>query len=175
MKNQQLLYVALLTALATVFGIFENMLPTFFAFAPGAKIGLANLIILIALFTLNWRQVWTIQVLRLLFTALFGGFSVLLYSLVGAVLSLAAMYAMKKIGPSHVSLIGISVVGGFFHNTGQLLVASWIAQTPQVMLYLPALSLFGILAGFVIGLAGNLVIERIKPIHDLYLKKGNTF
>ena len=88
MNIKEYVYVSLLTAAAVVMGIIESSLPPFFAFAPGAKVGLANLVMIIAVFTLRWRQVWVMQILRLLITALFTGFSVFLYSFAGGILSL---------------------------------------------------------------------------------------
>ncbi|GBG97158.1 Gx transporter family protein [Lactococcus termiticola] len=174
MRNEKI-YLSVLTAIAVLLGIFENMIPAFFAFAPGAKIGLPNLIIIIAMFTLNWRQVWTIQILRLGFTALFTGFSVFLYSFAGAVLSLLAMYVVKQFGPRLISMIGISVVGGFFHNLGQLLVASLIAQSPQVLYYLPVLTIFGLLAGLAIGVGANQMILRVENINRLFNNKNKEW
>lgn len=156
-------------------GIVESWFPPFFAFAPGAKIGLANLVMIIAIFTLNWKKVWTIEILRLLITALFTGFSVFIYSAAGGILSLLMMYAIKQFGPHLVSKIGVSVVGGFFHNLGQLTVAAILAKSTSVMLYLPWLTLFGMMAGFVIGACGNQMIERIKPIHDLFIKESKKW
>ena len=110
----RLVYIALLTATATIIGIVESLLPSPFAFAPGAKFGFANLIVLMAIFTLKKSDVIILMVLKLLLTALFTGFSVFLYSMAGGFLSLLAMYLVKLLGPRLVSLIGISLVGGFF-------------------------------------------------------------
>lgn len=168
----RLVYIAILTATATIIGIVESLFPSPFAFAPGAKFGFANLVVLMAIFTLKKSEVIILMILKLLLTGLFTGFSVFLYSTAGGILSLLAMYLIKALGPKLISLIGISLVGGFFHNVGQLLMASWIAQTPAVLLYLPWLAFFGLLAGFFIGIAGNSLLYKIKPITTL-LKKEN--
>lgn len=118
----RLVYIALLTATATIIGIVESIFPSPFAFAPGAKFGFANLVVLIAIFTLKKSDVIILMVLKLLLTALFTGFSVFLYSMAGGFLSLLAMYLIKLLGPKLISLIGVSLVGGFFHNVGQLLI-----------------------------------------------------
>ncbi|WP_316479513.1 Gx transporter family protein, partial [Enterococcus faecium] len=47
------------------------------------------------------------------------------------------------------------IVKSFEHNVGQLLMASFIAQSWTVMLYLPVLSVLGILSGIAIGIAAN--------------------
>ena len=115
------------------------------------------------------------MVLKLLLTVLFTGFSVFLYSMAGGFLSLLAMYLVKLLGPRLISLIGISLVGGFFHNVGQLLMATWIAQTPAVLFYLPWLAFFGLLAGFFIGVAGNALLYKIKPIKALLIKENKSW
>jgi heptaprenyl diphosphate synthase len=174
-QGHQTVYIAILTATATIIGIVESLFPSPFAFAPGAKFGFANLIILIAIFTLKKSEVFILLLLKLLLTALFTGFSVFLYSASGGLLSLLAMYLIKLAGPHLISLIGISLVGGFCHNVGQLLMAAWVTQTTSVLLYLPWLAFFGLLAGFFIGIAGNSLLHRIKPINKLLIKKNKVW
>lgn len=168
-------YIALLTAVATIMGLVESSLPSPFAFAPGAKFGFSNLIVLIAIFTLKKSDVIILISVKLLLTGLFTGFSVFLYSLSGGILSLLAMYLIKSLGPKLVSVVGISVAGGFFHNVGQLLMATFISQTPAVLLYLPWLAFFGMLAGCFIGIAGNSLLYKIKPINDLLMKENKIW
>lgn len=179
-KTQKLIYLSLLVAQGVILGLLENLIPSPF-FAPGAKLGLANLITLIALFTLPKKESFYLIWLRLLLTTLLGGTSAtFLYSLSGSFLSYFGMLLVKKLGPDRVSIIGISAIGGFLHNVGQLLIASWIAQTWTVMLYLPLLSLLGILAGSVIGLAGNYLLQHIQTLQRFYeyehekVKKKNS-
>ncbi len=74
------------------------------------------------------------------------------------------MSLVKQLGPKHVSIIGISAAGGFLHNVGQLITASWIAQSWSVMLYLPVLSFFGILSGIAIGIAANYLLRRVETL-----------
>ena len=55
-KNQRLVYIALLAAQAVIISILERAIPFPFAIAPGAKIGLANIITCMALYTLSVRD-----------------------------------------------------------------------------------------------------------------------
>jgi len=82
----------------------------------------------------------------------------------GSLLSYFGMSLVKQLGPKHVSIIGISAAGGFLHNVGQLITASWIAQSWSVMLYLPVLSFFGILSGIAIGIAANYLLRRVETL-----------
>jgi heptaprenyl diphosphate synthase len=166
-------YIALLVAQGVIIGLLERMIPFPFSFAPGAKLGLANLITIVSIFTMRWRDSFLLLWLRLLLTTLLGGtLSTFLYSAAGAVLSYFGMLLIKQLGPKRVSLIGISAAGGLLHNVGQLVVASLIAQSWSVMLYLPILSSIGILAGFAIGITANYLFEHIQLL--AYLRQIET-
>ncbi|GBD70084.1 putative uncharacterized protein [Tetragenococcus halophilus subsp. halophilus] len=162
---RKIIFISLLIAQGVVLGLIENMIPYPFAFAPGAKLGLANLITIIALFTMSKKDSFLLVCLRLILTTLLGGtLSTFLYSMSGAMLSYFGMLLVKKIGPKYVSIIGISATGGFMHNVGQLLTASFIAQTWSVLLYLPILSFLGILSGIAIGIAANYLLRRVDTL-----------
>ncbi|QLY79270.1 Gx transporter family protein [Clostridium intestinale] len=164
-KTTKLVYMSLLVAQALVLHIFENMIPVPFV-TPGAKLGLANLITVIALYTLDKkRDVFYIIILRLALATMFGGnLSSFMYSFSGALLSFLIMIIVKKIGTDKVSIIGVSCTGAVFHNVGQLLIASWIVKNIGVMLYLPVLSLVGILTGFFIGLTANYALKHMSKL-----------
>jgi heptaprenyl diphosphate synthase len=158
-KNKRLIYISLLVAQGVIIGLLENMIPFPFAFAPGAKLGLANLITIIAIFTMPMKDSFLLVILRLFLTTLLGG----------TILSYFGMLSLKQLGPKRISTIGISAFGGFLHNVGQLLVASWIARSWNVLLYLPVLSWIGILAGIAIGIAANYVMTHVKTIQEFKL------
>ena len=125
-RTRQYIYIALLCAQGVIIGLLERMIPFPFAFAPGAKLGLANLITIISLFTMSIPDSFILMCLRLLLTTLLGGtLSTFLYSGAGAVLSWFGMLLIKQLGEKRVSMIGISAAGGILHNVGQLLMASF--------------------------------------------------
>lgn len=165
-KNQRLVYIALLAAQAVIISLLERAIPFPFAIAPGAKLGLANIITLMALYTLSTKDAAKVVAIRLLLATLLGGtVSSFLYSASGALLSFIGMWAVKKLGPSRISLIGVSTTGAILHNVGQLTIASWIAQTWTVLLYLPVLSLVGILSGIAIGIFANYLLTHVEKLH----------
>lgn len=164
-RLRRIIFIALLVAQGVIIGLIENMIPYPFAFAPGAKLGLANLITIIALFTMPKRESFMLLWMRLILTTLLGGtISTFLYSMSGALLSYGGMLLVKQLGPKRVSIIGISATGGFMHNVGQLVTASWIAQSWTVMLYLPILSFLGILSGIAIGISANYLLQRVDTL-----------
>lgn len=164
-KYQIMVYIAMLAAQAVVISIIEGIIPSPLNFAPGAKIGLANLITVIAIFTLPIKYSIQVIFIRIILTALIGGnASTFIYSLAGGFLSYFAMLVVKQLGPERVSIIGISVLGGVMHNIGQISVAALFAKSFSVMNYLPILSISGILAGFAVGFAGNFLLGRISVL-----------
>lgn len=164
-RTQKLIYIALLSAQAVILGLAERSIPFPFAFAPGAKLGIANLITIIAIYTLPMKDSFKVVIMRLFMTTLLGGtISTFMYSFAGAMLSFFGMLIIKLIGRDKVSIIGVSATGGILHNLGQLLIASTIAQTWTVLLYLPVLSFMGILSGIAIGIAANFAMENISTM-----------
>ena len=174
-KTQKAVYIALLAAQATVISMLERMIPNLFAFAPGAKLGLSNMITLVAIFTLSNKDSFKVVTMRLLLSTLLGGtLSTFMYSMAGSYLSFFSMLAVRRLGPRRVSFIGISATGGIFFNVGQLAVASFIAQSFSVMLYLPVLSFAGILAGVLVGVAGNFMMDNIATIKKMQSEEAKA-
>lgn len=160
-----LVYVAMLAAQGIVIGMLEQFIPSPFAFAPGAKLGLANLITIIAIFTLPKKHSVQVLLIRILLTTLLGGnISTFLYSFAGGTLSYFVMLMIQLLGPKRVSIIGISVMGGIAHNIGQLSMAAFMAQSWAVLNYLPVLAFSGVLAGLAVGFVGNLLLHKISVL-----------
>jgi heptaprenyl diphosphate synthase len=165
-RNQKMTYITMLAAQAIVISVMERWIPSPFTFAPGAKLGLGNLITIIAIFTLAPKDNLKVIGLRLLVsTFLSGTFSTFLYSFAGTVISYLVMISAKQLGPQRVSIIGISTLGGICHNIGQLIVFSLIARSWGVLNYLPILAFSGILSGFLVGLTGNFLLKKIRVLH----------
>ncbi|WP_346889320.1 Gx transporter family protein [Clostridium sp. UBA1056] len=164
---RKMIYISLLIAMSLVLHIFEGMIPVPFI-TPGTKLGLANIITVIALYTLSYKEAFLVLFLRILLSVMFGGsVSRLLYSLSGGVLSYIFMVITKSLGKDKVSIIGVSCVGAVFHNIGQLFAASLIVETMSVMLYLPVMSVAGIGTGIFVGITSNFAVEHLKKIFGL--------
>ena len=89
----------------------------------------------------------------------FGNPANMIYSLAGAILSLLIMILAKRC--KAFSVTGVSVLGGVFHNLGQIAVAAVVAETASLFYYLPMLVVAGTLAGIVIGVLASLLIQRL--------------
>ncbi|EHI69924.1 Gx transporter family protein [Streptococcus ictaluri] len=168
-NHQKILFITMLAAQAVVISFYERFIPTPFAFAPGARLGLSNLITILAIFTLKPIDSVKVVLLKLsIATFLSGTFSTFLYGFSGTVLSFVMMLVLKKLGSQRVSVIGISTLGGVMHNLGQLLVFAFIARSWLVLNYLPILSFSGIVSGFFVGLTGNYLLIKVRPLHQFH-------
>ena len=91
---------------------------------------------------------------------LFGSMYSILYSLAGALLSLAVMCLLKQYGKLHI--ISVSAAGGVFHNIGQLGAACVITGTLGVFSYLPFLIVSGTVTGLFTGLCAHYAQKYLK-------------
>ncbi len=161
MKNR-VAYFGVFTALALIFSYVESLIPIQLGI-PGVKLGLANLIIVIALYKMRLSEVFLLSIVRILLSGfLFGNYFSILYSLAGGLLSLVVMALLKKMGDF--SVMGISMAGGVSHNVGQLVVAMLVVETFSVGYYLPVLLVAGLVTGFLIGVAAGEMLKRLVNI-----------
>lgn len=153
-------YFGVFTALALIFSYVETLIPFNFGI-PGVKLGLANLIIVIALYKLKLSDVYLLSIVRVLLNGfIFGNYFSIIYSLAGGLLSLTVMAVFKK--KDLLSVFGISMAGGVMHNVGQLIVAMLIVETFSVVYYVPVLLISGLLTGFMIGVVSGEMLKRLR-------------
>lgn len=158
-RTKQLAMSAMFAALALIFSYVEAIIP-FSVGIPGVKLGIANLVIIIALYEMNLRYAFTINVVRILVSGLlFNGLFGAVYSLAGGLLSLFVMWALKKTGLF--SMVGVSMAGGVAHNIGQLLIAAAIVSNLKMFLYFPILMFSGIASGIMIGIVAYVIDSKV--------------
>ena len=119
--------------------------------------------------TYSFKDALYVSILRVFLVGILrtGLFSApFLFSLGGAILSIIMMSISKKI--TKLSVVGISIVGSFFHSLGQILVACLIIGTKAMMYYLPLFLLFSIPTGIITGLITKELIKNLKTIDSNY-------
>lgn len=162
-KTQKVAYLGVLAVLALGFSYVEFLIPFEAIGIPGVKLGLANLVVMLALFTCGVWEAVTVSAVRILLTwLLFGNFTGFLYSLAGGALSLALMILLQKL--AFFGEVGVSVAGGVAHNMGQLAVAVFLLRTAALWYYLPVLLIAGVVTGAVNGVLLRLVLPRIARL-----------
>ena len=152
--------VALMASLALIFSYIEAIIP-YNPGIPGIKLGIANVVTVIALYKYGWNEAASVSVIRIIVAGLlFNGVFGMLYSLAGAVLSLIGMVGLKKTGLF--SAIGVSMAAGVLHNMGQLFVAAALIEDLRIFFYFPVLLFSGIAAGILVGIISTMVLRVVK-------------
>ena len=147
-------------ALALVCSYVESFIPFHFG-VPGIKLGLANIVVVTALYFLPVPEVCFVTFLKILISGLlFGNLMSLIYSFAGGILSLAVMMILNKTG--WFSVLGVSAAGGVCHNIGQIAAAMLVTGVPVIAYYLPVLMGAGILTGCLIGLVSGRILKILK-------------
>ena len=155
-------YLGVFTALALRFSYVETLIPIHLG-VPGVKLGLANLIIVVALYKMSIKEAYSLSIVRVVLSGfIFANLFSVLYSLAGGILSLTVMTILKK--REKFSIVGISMAGGVFHNVGQLIMAAIVLESLSIIYYLPVLLVSGVLTGFIIGILSNEMLKRIRKI-----------
>lgn len=161
---KKLVYLSLLVAMALALSLLENVIPLPFV-APGAKLGLSNMVILISLAVFGFSEALIVAVLKSIVLMLAtGSVSSLAYSLIGGVMAVLLMELGYRFLHKYLSFIGISILGSAGHNLGQILVATFITENIKMFNYLPLLLIVGIFTGYFVGLGSSKVIRHMKKL-----------
>jgi len=162
LRTKRLALSAILVTLAMIFSYIEALFPLPVPI-PGVKLGLANLVIIIAIYRLGFKYAFTINCVRifvagLLFTGLFG----MMYSFAGGILSIIVMYLLYRTG--WFSMVGISMAGGVAHNLGQLITACIIMSNIRLMSYFAVLLFSGMISGILIGIVAHIIYQKLPHL-----------
>ena len=160
-STRHLALAAMFAALALIFFFLVVLVPIPVPI-PGVKLGLANLVILIALYRLGIRLAFSINCVRIVIAGLlFSGVFGMIYSFAGGILSILVMFLLKKAGCF--SIVGVSMAGGVAHNLGQLLTACLIVSNFGLMSYFAVLFFTGMVSGILIGILAYFIERRLPP------------
>ena len=163
-KTKQLTLCAVLTALALALSYTERFIPLqMLVPLPGVKLGLANIVTMMALYLLGPGAAFGILIPRCIFGALFGGgITGLAFSLTGGILALGVMALAKKC--PIFSVYGVSILGAAAHNVGQILAAMVLMDSVYIGAYLPYLLVVALFTGFATGAACAGVLRALKAV-----------
>ena len=176
-RTNELIYIALLVALGSVLHVIEGLIPLPNLIVPGAKLGFANIVTLLALVLLgNWEAL-VVAVLRIFLGGLISGQFMnigFFLALSGGLCALLGMVVSRKLS---VSIIVVSMVGALFHNTGQVIAAYLYIQSTELFWYLMILSPFALLTGFFTGYLSYLILRYMQKVtlnmvDSEYVSKG---
>lgn len=151
---------ALLAALALALTALEAMVPLPVPI-PGMKLGVANIVTVVAAFWLGPVDAVIVLGVRIVLAAILTGqLATLPFSIAGGTCALVVTLLFARFAsPDRIRLC--TMVAAVAHNLGQMTVAVAITGTPAVVLYLPPLLIFGVVAGYLTGTLASTVLERV--------------
>ncbi len=160
MKTKKLTFMALLLAIALTLFVVEAHLPPIVP-VQGVKLGLANIVTLLAIVWLGRREAAVLLIMRIVLGSIFTGQAVsFIYSLCGGLLCLLVMCAAFGFMGTR-RLWVISVFGAIAHNIGQIGAAVFMTSTWRIVYYLPVLLISAVLTGTFTGLTAQLLTKYI--------------
>jgi heptaprenyl diphosphate synthase len=162
-KTKKVALLGLCVSLAMVLSYLELLIPPIYSAVPGIKMGLPNIVIIFTLYRFGLKEAAAVSFVRILAVSLlFGNFFAFAYSLAGATLSLAVMAILKK--TDAFSQVGVSVVGAVCHNLAQTAVAIFLLERIEIGYYMAILTVTGVLAGILVGLAAAYLIKILAKV-----------
>ena len=160
-SSKRLALCAVLAAVALTISVAESQIPPVVPM-PGVKLGLANIVTLVAMVLLGRRDALAVLVVRLILGAAFtGGFSAFMFSAVGGLFAYIVMAALVGVFPEKMLWV-VSVLAALAHNAGQILVAVFVTGTPGIAVYILILAASGVVTGAFTGLAGMFLIRAVR-------------
>ena len=156
--------LALLVSIGLVLSIIESTFPPLLP-VPGAKLGLANISTVIALYTFGPSMALEVTVLRCVLGGLLRGSVVgLLLSLSGGLASTLVMIMLFLLVRRYLSVVGVSVAGAVTHNIAQLSAAYLLVSHAALFYYLPYLMIVSVPTGLFVGFASRRVALSLESL-----------
>lgn len=164
-KTRKLTLCAVMVSLALALSWFERFIPLQMVVPlPGIKLGLANIVTLVALYLLGGRSAYAILAVRCLMGSIFAGsVTSFIFSITGGTLAMIAMMAAMR--APFLSVYGVSILGAAAHNIGQIIASMAVMQSVYIGAYLPYLLIVAIFTGFATGAAASGVLRSLPDIN----------
>ena len=158
---RRLAALAVLLAAALVLFLVESLIPPLLPMAPYVKIGLANSIVLLVIVLFGARDAFLFVLAKNLLGALFGSLFALAFNLAGSLAAYAVMVLLYRFVFPKVSLVAISVAGAVLSNIARTAVGVWLRDAPSLFIQLPAVCIFSVCAGIVIGVLAVFLVKYL--------------
>lgn len=150
-RADKVAYCALFIAFGMILSYIEAIIPLNLVIPfPGFKLGLANITVMVAFFTLGFSYAIPVALCRIGLTALlFGSVTSFYFSLFGGIMTLLTLFAHRLILHRFNGVIGLSVLCAAMHNLGQCIACATLFGGYVLSFYLPYLLIFSLITGSV--------------------------
>ena len=162
-RTHRIAYSGIFAAAAMILSYLESFIPLGQLIGvPGLKLGLANILVAVAYFSLGVYYAASISFVRIFVSSLlFGSFTSFIFSLFGGILSFLVLLLLGRLYRRSIGFIGISVLSAAAHNIGQIFAASLIMNEITIFMYLPILLIFSVPCGAITGIISETTISII--------------
>lgn len=162
MKTKRLVTLAILLSMSIIMSLVEMLIPT--TQIPGVKLGLANIVTLIIIYTYGEKQAFSLVLLRIFLVALLIGSTPFTFfmSFSGGMFAFTLMFLTKK--TNLFSTVGVSVFGSLGHATGQIFAAVLFLETIELLYYWPFIFLLSIPTGIFTGMVAIKFTEKYREL-----------
>jgi len=161
--HKRMAIIALLVGLGVVLHRLEALLPLP---TPWVKLGLANIMTLIALVFLGFRAAVEVTLLRVLLGSVLGGTFLsptFFLSLAGGLASVGVMGLLYRKRRKAFSLVGISVAAAYAHTTAIFVCVFFLFIHQNVFFnLLPVFLTFSLVSGILTGLLANNITRHLS-------------
>ncbi|MBE7035861.1 MAG: Gx transporter family protein [Ruminococcaceae bacterium] len=155
MNAHKITTAGLLVSCGLVLHYAESLIPIF-QVIPGGKLGLANVVTLLAFSWYDAGFALLVGLLRCFLSSLFSGtLTMMLYSGAGTLFSIMVMTCLKQFFSKQISTVGRSMLGAFFFNVGQTVVCAVVLENVLIFSYLPVLTILAAVCGLLTGIAAK--------------------
>lgn len=163
--TRKIALTGIMCALALALSYLETLIPAYPGFPPGAKPGLSNIVTMFMAGSAGTPHAFFITIIKGLFAGVTRGFTAMLMSLSGGILSTAAACLLFRFAKNKLGYIGISIVCAVCHNIGQLAAACIISGTASLVVgYGPLLLIFAVVTGLLTGAILKAVMPTLAKI-----------
>jgi len=157
--------MAIMVALGVILHRLEALLPLP---SPWIKLGLANLMTLVALIFLGFKEAVIVTFLRVVLGSILGGTFLgptFFLSLVGGIAAILVMGMLYKVGKNRMSLIGISILGAYTHTLAtSLCVYYFLIRESSFFTLLPFFFSLALVTGILTGSIANTLTRQMQDI-----------
>ncbi len=161
---KKIIFISILTCLSLVISLFENIIPIPIP-VPGVKLGLSNIVILVTLVNIGFKESLIVSTLKsILLVLVTGSVASFPYSFISSIFSSTTMAVAYKFFNNRLSLIGVSEIGAFSFNVGQILVASIVLNNFKIFTYLPLITFSGIFTGYFVGISSMYISDKLFKV-----------
>lgn len=163
--TRKIALTGIMCALALALSYLETLIPAYPGFPPGAKPGLSNIVTMFMAGSSGTPYAFFITIIKGFFAGVTRGFTAMLMSLSGGILSTAAACLLFRFAKNKLGYIGISIVCAVCHNIGQLAAACIISGTASLVVgYGPLLLIFAVVTGLLTGAILKAVMPTLAKI-----------